>query len=88
MVLYLRGWRPHFYSTEGHKPVHIHAQRGDRGCKHWLDVEAYEILAAYPRSLSTRDSREVRKIILQHLGDIADAWGASFELRHSLAPAR
>ena len=42
-VIYLRGWRLHFYSNENNEPIHIHAEKGDRDCKYWLDVEAYDI---------------------------------------------
>jgi hypothetical protein len=29
-VLYLRGWRLHFYSNEGTEPIHIHGQKGKK----------------------------------------------------------
>jgi len=77
-VLYLRGWRLHFYSNEGTEPVHIHAQKGGRDCKYWLDVDAYEIREAYTYNMSARDTREVRKIILQHFDDIVEAWETAF----------
>ena len=62
-VLFLWGWRFHFYSNEGNEPIHIHVQKGDGDCKYWLDVDAYEIREAYAYNLSVRDIREVRKII-------------------------
>ncbi|ASC71813.1 hypothetical protein XM38_027670 [Halomicronema hongdechloris C2206] len=77
-VLYLRGWRFHFYSNEGNEPIHIHAQKGDSECKYWLDVESYDIREAYAYRLSRRDTREVRKIILQHFDEIVDAWNTHF----------
>lgn len=77
-VLYLRGWRLHFYSNEGNEPVHIHAQKGDRDCKYWLDVDTYDIREAYTYNMSARDTREVRKIILQHFDDIIEAWETAF----------
>lgn len=46
-VLYLRGWRFHFYSNEGAEPIHIHAQKGEAECKYWLDLELYDIREAY-----------------------------------------
>jgi Domain of unknown function (DUF4160) len=33
-VVYLRGWRLHFYSNEGSEPIHIHAQKGEKDCKY------------------------------------------------------
>lgn len=78
-VLYLRGWRLHFYSNEGSEPIHIHAEKGDRDCKYWLDVELYEIREAYSYNLSARDTREVRKIILQNFDEIVEAWETFLE---------
>jgi meiotically up-regulated gene 157 (Mug157) protein len=77
-VLYLRGWRLHFYSNEGNEPVHIHAQKGGSDCKYWLDIDAYEIREAYAYNMSARDTREVRKIILQHFDEIVEAWEKAF----------
>jgi meiotically up-regulated gene 157 (Mug157) protein len=78
-VLYLKGWRFHFYSNEGNEPIHIHAQKGDLECKYWLDVELYDIREAYAYNLSRRDTREVRRIILQHFDEIIDAWNTHFK---------
>ncbi|MGQ9869772.1 DUF4160 domain-containing protein [Leptodesmis sp.] len=78
-VLYLRGWRLHFYSNEGNEPIHIHAQKGDSDCKYWLDVDAYEIREAYAYNRSAWDTREVRKIILQHFDEIVEAREKAFE---------
>lgn len=78
-VLYLRGWRLHFYSDEGNEPIHIHAQRGDAQCKYWLKVEAYDIEEAYSYNLTKRDTREIRKIILQHFDEIVEAWNGYFK---------
>jgi len=35
-VLYVQGWRFHFYSNEGSEPTHVHAEKGDAECKYWL----------------------------------------------------
>lgn len=78
-VLYLRGWRLHFYSNEGNEPIHIHAQRGDAECKYWLKVETYDIEEAYSYNLTKRDAREIRKLILQNLDEIVEAWHRYFE---------
>jgi hypothetical protein len=77
-VVYLRGWRLHFYSNEGTEPIHIHAEKGDKDCKYWLNVDTYDIQAAYSYNLSSRDTREIRKIILQHFDEIAEAWNTHF----------
>jgi Domain of unknown function (DUF4160) len=73
-VLYLRGWRLFFYANEGTEPIHIHVQKGEKDGKYWLDVENYEIREAYTYNFSSRDSRDVRKIIFQNFDDIVEAW--------------
>lgn len=77
-VLYLRGWRFHFYSNEGTEPIHIHAQKGDAECKYWLDLELYDIQEAYAYNMTKRDTRDVRKIILQNFDEIVEAWNTYF----------
>jgi hypothetical protein len=41
-VIYLRVQRLHFYSNEKGEPIHIHAEKGEKDCKYWLDVENYD----------------------------------------------
>ena len=53
-------------------------QKGDRDCKYCLDIDAYEIREAYVYNMSARDTREVRKIILQYFDDIVEAWKTAF----------
>jgi hypothetical protein len=77
-VLYIRGWRFHFYSNEGREPIHIHAQKGNAECKYWLDVDDFDIREAYTYKMSRRDIREVRRIILLHFDDIVSAWNNYF----------
>lgn len=73
-VLYLRGWRFFFYSNEGNEPIHIHVQKGEKEGKYWLDVEAYEIREAYTYNFSSRDVRDVRKIMFQNFDEFVEAW--------------
>ena len=73
-VLYIRGWRFFFYSDEGNEPIHIHVQKRDSECKYWLDIDLYEIREAYSYQMSSRDTREVKKIILQNFDEIVDEW--------------
>jgi meiotically up-regulated gene 157 (Mug157) protein len=80
-VIYLRGWRLHFYSNENNEPIHIPAEKGDRDCKYWLDVEAYDIRIAYSYNMNSRDTREVRKIILENFDEIVATWNTFFNNR-------
>ena len=80
-VVYLRGWRLHFYSNEGLEPIHIHAEKGEKDCKYWLDVDQYEIREAYSYNMNSKDTREVRKIILQNFDEIVETWNHFFRGR-------
>jgi meiotically up-regulated gene 157 (Mug157) protein len=80
-VVYLRGWRLHFYSNEGSEPIHIHAQKGEKDCKYWLDVADYNIREAYAYNMNSKDTREVRKIILQNFDEIVETWNHYFRGR-------
>ncbi|MBV8847137.1 MAG: DUF4160 domain-containing protein [Bryobacterales bacterium] len=42
-VLYVKGWRFHFYSNEGNEPMHVHAIKGDAECKYWLYPDRFDI---------------------------------------------
>ena len=39
-----------------------------------LDIDLYEIREAYSYQMSSRDTREVKKIILQNFDEIVDEW--------------
>lgn len=77
-VLYIKYWRLFFYSNEGNEPIHIHGQKGDKDCKYWLDVDDYAIREAYTYNMNNKDIREVKKIILQNLDEIIQAWNTHF----------
>jgi meiotically up-regulated gene 157 (Mug157) protein len=77
-VVHLRGWRLHFYSNEGNEPIHIHAEKGEKDCKYWLDIDQYDIREAYAYNMNSKDTREVRKIILQNFDEIVEAWNRVF----------
>ena len=46
-VLLLNGWRFHFYTNELNEPIHIHAEKAERECKYWLDVDGFNIREAF-----------------------------------------
>lgn len=77
-VLYVRGWRLFFYSNEGNEPIHIHAQKAEKECKYWLDVEDYAVREAYAYNMTSRDTREAKKIILLNFDYIVEEWSNFF----------
>ncbi|WP_069791013.1 DUF4160 domain-containing protein (plasmid) [Cyanobacterium sp. IPPAS B-1200] len=77
-VLYIKGWRFFFYANEGNEPIHIHIQKGEKECKFWLDIEKYSIEEAHTYNMNKKEMREVRKILLQNLDEIAEAWNQFF----------
>ena len=54
--------------------MHVHAVKGDAECKFWLYPQRFEIEEEFGYNLTPRLRREVRKIIYQHLDEIAEAW--------------
>jgi hypothetical protein len=54
--------------------MHIHVQKAEMEAKYWIDANAYEIKEAYSFMLSPRDSREVKRLIYQHLDYIIEQW--------------
>ena len=77
-VLYIKGWRFFFYSNEGNEPIHIHIQKGEKERKYWLDIDNYSVEEAYTYNMNKKDIREVKKILLQNLDEIAEPWNQFF----------
>ena|ERR1035441_3047601 len=73
-ILYVQGWRFHFYSNEGNEPIHVHAVKGDAECKYWLQPERFDIVEEFEYNCTPRLRREVRQIIFAHFEQIIDAW--------------
>lgn len=73
-ILYVLGWRFFFYSNELREPSHIHCQKGERECKYWLDVTNFDVKEAYSYHVSTKDKREVKRIIFEYFEFIESEW--------------
>jgi hypothetical protein len=73
-ILVIFGWRLFFYANEGNEPIHVHCRKGDMECKYWLNSETYELEEAFSFSLSSKDRREIRKIIFEHFDYIEEQW--------------
>ena len=46
-ILYVQGWRFHFYSNEDNEPIHVHAVKGDAECKYWLQGDRFDIVEEF-----------------------------------------
>jgi hypothetical protein len=77
-ILYVQGWRFHFYSNEGNEPMHIHAVKGDAECKYWLYPDRFDIEEEFEYNCTPRLRREVRQIIFLHFDQIVAAWREHF----------
>lgn len=73
-ILYIMGWRFFFYSNEGNEPIHIHCQKAEMECKYWMDVEEFAIEEAFCYNMTTKDKREVKKIIFEYFEYIETEW--------------
>ena len=73
-VLLVLGWRFFFYANEGNEPIHIHCKKGDCECKYWLDRENFDVEEAFSYNMSSRDKREVKKIIFEYFEVIEQEW--------------
>jgi hypothetical protein len=82
-ILMILGWRLFFDSNEGQEPIHVHCRKGDLECKYWLNSETFEIYEAFVFNMSSKDKREIRKIIFEHFVYIEEQWD-EFQRRRQL----
>jgi hypothetical protein len=75
-ILQIFGWRLFFYANEGSEPIHVHARKGEKECKFWLDRENFDIEEALAYNLNTKDKREIKRIIFEHFEYIEQHWDA------------
>lgn len=73
-ILLILGWRLYFYANEGNEPIHIHCRKGDMECKFWLDSDNSDIIEAFSYNMSSRDKREIIKIIYEYFEFIEAEW--------------
>jgi len=73
-ILVIFGWRLFFYANEGNEPIHVHCRKGGMESKYWLNSETYELEEAFSFNLSSKDRREIRKIIFEHFDYIEEQW--------------
>jgi Domain of unknown function (DUF4160) len=73
-ILFLNGWRFHFYSNEGNEPIHIHVQKAEMEAKFWLREDLFEVEEAFVYNMDSKEVREVRRIIFAHFDYLVEAW--------------
>ena len=61
--------------------MHVHAQKGDAECKFWLHTETFEISEAFTFNMSSKEKREIRKIIFENFDYIIEQWNQFFKKR-------
>lgn len=71
-----------FYANENNEPIHIHCRKGERECKYWLIRDLFDLDEAYAFGMSSRDRREIKKIIFEHFEYIEEQWD-KFERRRN-----
>ena len=71
-----------FYANENNEPIHIHCRKGERECKYWLIRDLFDLDEAYAFGMSSRDRREIKKIIFEHFEYIEERWD-EFERRRN-----
>lgn len=71
-----------FYANENNEPIHIHCRKGERECKYWLIRDLFDLDEAYAFGMSSRDRREIKKIIFEHFEYIEEQWN-EFERRRN-----
>ncbi len=73
-ILLIMGWRLFFYANEGNEPTHVHCRKGDMECKYWLERDKFDLEEAFSYNLSSKDQREIKKIIYEHFEYIEQQW--------------
>src|ERR1035437_7323590 len=84
-ILYVQGWRFHFYSNEANEPMHVHAVKGDADCKYWLQPDRFDIVEDFEYNCTPRLRREVRQIIFEHF-DRSEEHTSELQSRQDLPP--
>jgi uncharacterized protein DUF4160 len=73
-ILLVLGWRLYFYANEGNEPIHIHCRKGEMECKFWLDSDNSDVIEAFSYNMSSRDKREIIKIVYEYFEFIESEW--------------
>jgi hypothetical protein len=74
-VIVIRGFRFFFFSNENQEPIHIHVEKADAAAKWWIEPIAEE----YSYGFSSKDRKEIEKLIVEHQNLIKNKWNEHFK---------
>jgi len=74
-ILYVQGWRFHFYSNEGNEPIHVHVQSGSSSAKIWLNP----LRLQSSKGFNQQQINEVLKIVKKHAALFERKWREYFK---------
>jgi hypothetical protein len=64
------GFRFFFFSFDCNEPKHVHISRAEMTCKFWLEP----VVLAKNYGFSAKDLNKIRKIIIENVDVIIEAW--------------
>jgi hypothetical protein len=74
-ILFINGFRFFFFSNEQNEPPHIHIAKGEGYAKYWIEPD---VALAENIRFNNHDLSEIRKIILENLEELKEAWHGFF----------
>jgi hypothetical protein len=69
-----KGFRFHFFSSEGNEPPHIHVRRAEDTCKFWLRP----VSLAYNDGMTSKELGKLQEIIIEHAEEFERKWHEYF----------
>ena len=73
-IFQIKGWKVYFFANEGSEPIHVHCQKADANGKFWILMDLHDVEAEYMYNMTSRDLKEIRKILLDHFDLIVETW--------------
>lgn len=73
-VLFIRGFRFHFWSNENNESVHVHVEKGSASAKWWADPISEE----YSYGFNPKERKEIRALMEEHRETIISRWNEHF----------
>ncbi len=74
-ILFINGYRFHFYAKDGDEPIHIHVSRGNGYAKIWLEPSLESV---YFYNYKAQEQKEIMEIVQKHEQEIKTKWNAYF----------